>query len=180
MRGGVRDDNNNYNNNYEIITITIITIITIIAIITIITMMSLMTVAGPGTGVSPFIGFLQHLEALKQQQQRALGHSFLFFGCRNSREFLFQQQLEHWAKGGVLAGLWVAFSRPGTEHCRNAADAALDDAPAPAADAAAAAGSIGTLSLSASFDETRSGQYVQHIIAQQKQVTRARLLAAAH
>jgi sulfite reductase alpha subunit-like flavoprotein len=131
-------------------------------------MMSLMTVAGPGTGVSPFIGFLQHLEALKQQQQRALGHSFLFFGCRNSREFLFQQQLEHWAKGGVLAGLWVAFSRPGTEHCRNAADAA------------AAAGSIGTLSLSASFDETRSGQYVQHIIAQQKQVTRARLLAAAH
>ena len=171
MRGGVRDDNNNYNNNYEIITITIITIIT---------MMSLMTVAGPGTGVSPFIGFLQHLEALKQQQQRALGHSFLFFGCRNSREFLFQQQLEHWAKGGVLAGLWVAFSRPGTEHCRNAADAALDDAPAPAADAAAAAGSIATLSLSASFDETRSGQYVQHIIAQQKQVTRARLLAAAH
>ena len=39
---------------------------------------------GPGTGVAPFIGFLQHRE--KQQETRengSIGKSWLFFGCRH-------------------------------------------------------------------------------------------------
>jgi methionine synthase reductase len=120
-------------------------------------------VAGPGTGVSPFIGFMQHLDALMQQQQQqqqqsASGLSFLFFGCRNSREFLFQQELEGWVKGGVLAGLWVAYSRPGEQRCQ--------DADADCATAAAA------LTLDdGSGSKTTAGQYVQHVIVQQQQVT---------
>jgi sulfite reductase alpha subunit-like flavoprotein len=108
---------------------------------------------------------LQHLDALKQQQQQQqqqqleLGLPFLFFGCRNSREFLFQQQLEGWVKGGLLAGLWVAYSRPGQQAFQDAASA-ID-----AADAVAA------LALDEeSGGQVMTGQYVQHIIVQQKQV----------
>lgn len=41
---------------------------------------------GPGTGVAPFIGFLQHLAA-----QGSTGRAWLYFGCRNAaRDFFFQ------------------------------------------------------------------------------------------
>jgi hypothetical protein len=76
--------------------------------------------------------------------------------------------------------------------CYNSADvaarppdvaAAAPDADAPALGSVdtAAAASIATLSLGeTSVDATRTGQYVQHVIAQQKQVMRARSLVAAH
>ncbi len=115
--------------------------------------------------MSPFVGFLQHLHALKQQQQQQhqqqqqpSGLPFLFFGCRNSRDFLFQSQLETWKTSGVLAGLWVAYSRPSDAQCR---DAGVDGA---AADLAALAleGEGGC--------EGKKGQYVQDVILLQRQV----------
>ncbi|XP_075396932.1 methionine synthase reductase [Tenrec ecaudatus] len=68
---------------------------------------------GPGTGVAPFISFLQHREKLQQQLP---GHSFgatwLFFGCRHEdRDYLFREELRHFLKLGVLTHLKVAFSR---------------------------------------------------------------------
>ena len=88
---------------------------------------------GPGTGLSPLIGFLQHREMqLRQLQNTApqngaaagqaqedsallIGSTRLYFGCRNLNDYLYQQELEAWRDGGVLTHLEVAFSRLGEQ-----------------------------------------------------------------
>jgi sulfite reductase (NADPH) flavoprotein alpha-component len=62
---------------------------------------------GPGTGVAPFRGFVQHREA-----QGATGRNWLFFGARHfSSEFLYQTEWQEAVKKGVLTRLDLAFSR---------------------------------------------------------------------
>jgi sulfite reductase (NADPH) flavoprotein alpha-component len=62
---------------------------------------------GPGTGVAPFRGFLQHREA-----QGAAGRNWLFFGARHFRsEFLYQVEWQEAVRKGVLTRLDAAFSR---------------------------------------------------------------------
>ncbi|BAY16426.1 putative sulfite reductase [Anabaenopsis circularis NIES-21] len=73
---------------------------------------AIMLMVGPGTGVSPLIGFLQYRQALWQQGQ-PLANAALFFGCRNQHDFLYQEQLQTWHNQGVLSELNVAFSRQG-------------------------------------------------------------------
>jgi sulfite reductase alpha subunit-like flavoprotein/nitric oxide synthase oxygenase domain/subunit/hemoglobin-like flavoprotein len=91
-----------------------------------------MLMVGPGTGLSPLVGFLQHrevqLRALNEKQHRSpnghtknghtsvkMGHARLFYGCRNLNDYLYQQELETWHQSGVLTHLDVAFSRLGEE-----------------------------------------------------------------
>ncbi|MEU9031336.1 bifunctional nitrate reductase/sulfite reductase flavoprotein subunit alpha [Streptomyces sp. NPDC048383] len=66
-----------------------------------------MIMVGPGTGVAPFIGFLE--------ERRALGHTgpnWLFFGEQHeATDFYYRQDLEDFRSGGHLARLDVAFSR---------------------------------------------------------------------
>lgn len=69
---------------------------------------------GPGTGVAPFIGFLQHRE--KQIQSAGapglIGDSWLFFGCRHrDRDFIFRKEMEAFVDAGVLGHLHVCHSR---------------------------------------------------------------------
>ncbi|XP_043396209.1 methionine synthase reductase isoform X2 [Chelonia mydas] len=47
---------------------------------------------GPGTGVSPFIGFLQHRQKLQEEHTDwKFGETWLFFGCRHQdRDYLFR------------------------------------------------------------------------------------------
>ncbi|CAO2592112.1 Methionine synthase reductase [Lemmus lemmus] len=68
---------------------------------------------GPGTGVAPFIGFLQHREKLQEQHpDRNFGAMWLFFGCRHKdRDYLFREELRRFLKIGVLTHLKVSFSR---------------------------------------------------------------------
>ncbi|KAJ8376585.1 hypothetical protein SKAU_G00071650 [Synaphobranchus kaupii] len=68
---------------------------------------------GPGTGVAPFIGFLQHREKQRQETLDAVfGETWLFFGCRHKdREFLFREELEGFVEKGILTHLHVSFSR---------------------------------------------------------------------
>jgi sulfite reductase (NADPH) flavoprotein alpha-component len=67
---------------------------------------------GPGTGVAPFRGFLQHREATG-----ASGPAWLFFGARQfTHDFLYQLEWQDWLKSGVLARLDVAFSRDQPER----------------------------------------------------------------
>lgn len=83
---------------------------------------------GPGTGISPIIGFLQHREeqfrTLEMAQSNPLkdsgvcdqltlptGYTRLYFGCRDQNKFLYQHELERWLVSGILSHLDVAFSR---------------------------------------------------------------------
>ncbi|XP_067306111.1 P450 (cytochrome) oxidoreductase b isoform X2 [Pseudorasbora parva] len=66
---------------------------------------------GPGTGIAPFIGFIQERGWLKEQG-KDVGETELYFGCRHKNEdFLYQEELEEFEKNGVLTALNVAFSR---------------------------------------------------------------------
>ena len=67
---------------------------------------------GPGTGVAPFIGFLQHREHLQKNTNIALSESWLFFGCRHKeRDYLYREELEQFLSTGVLSRLFLSFSR---------------------------------------------------------------------
>ncbi|NXK88480.1 MTRR reductase, partial [Formicarius rufipectus] len=67
---------------------------------------------GPGTGISPFIGFLQHRQKLREQHTDwEFGETWLFFGCRHrDRDYLFKQ-LRCFLEHGTLTHLKVCFSR---------------------------------------------------------------------
>ncbi|MFG2786597.1 molybdopterin-dependent oxidoreductase [Streptomyces sp. NPDC048419] len=66
-----------------------------------------MVMVGPGTGVAPFVGFLQ--------QRRALGHrgpNWLFFGEQHrATDFYYEDELTGFLADGTLARLDTAFSR---------------------------------------------------------------------
>ncbi|MEV6949411.1 molybdopterin-dependent oxidoreductase [Streptomyces sp. NPDC051172] len=66
-----------------------------------------MVMVGPGTGVAPFLGFLE--------QRRALGHrgpGWLFFGEQHrATDFYYEQELTAFLADGTLARLDTAFSR---------------------------------------------------------------------
>lgn len=65
---------------------------------------------GPGTGVSPFIGFLE--ERGMRNVKKPLGKAWLFFGCRNPKlDFIYEKELNYYKENGTLDKLTVAFSR---------------------------------------------------------------------
>lgn len=66
-----------------------------------------MIMVGPGTGIAPFIAFLQ-----QRQMDNAKGRNWLFFGDqRSTTDFLYREQLESWKSNGLLTHLELAFSR---------------------------------------------------------------------
>ncbi|XP_075871091.1 P450 (cytochrome) oxidoreductase b isoform X1 [Nelusetta ayraudi] len=66
---------------------------------------------GPGTGIAPFMGFVQERGWLKQQGKE-VGETVLYFGCRHKTEdYIYQEELEEAEKEQVLTQLNVAFSR---------------------------------------------------------------------
>jgi methionine synthase reductase len=76
-----------------------------------------------GTGISPFLSFLEHRRNNKKQQegeQEGEGRStlppwHLFYGCRDAREsFLCQDELQSCLADGTLSTLSLAFSRETT------------------------------------------------------------------
>ena len=76
---------------------------------------------GPGTGLAPFMGFLQD-RAAQLDAGTTLGDAQLFFGCRNpEQDFLYRDELTAWADRGVMT-LHVAFSRPDSGEKRYVQD----------------------------------------------------------
>uniref|UniRef100_A0A3Q2NS41 NADPH--hemoprotein reductase n=1 Tax=Fundulus heteroclitus TaxID=8078 RepID=A0A3Q2NS41_FUNHE len=66
---------------------------------------------GPGTGIAPFMGFIQERGWLKEQG-KDVGETVMYFGCRHKNEdYIYQEELEEAEKKGVLTQLNVAFSR---------------------------------------------------------------------
>jgi methionine synthase reductase len=73
---------------------------------------------GPGTGVAPFVGFIQHREqqiiAKRKLNniEKTFGEMWLFYGCRDiEKDYLYREELERFSKHGVLKELLVAVSR---------------------------------------------------------------------
>ncbi|KAM6977645.1 methionine synthase reductase [Aplochiton taeniatus] len=77
-----------------------------------------LVMVGPGTGVAPFIGFLQQREEEKERNNAAtFGETWLFFGCRHKdRDYLFREELEGFVATGTLTHLKVCFSRDSQEE----------------------------------------------------------------
>lgn len=73
---------------------------------------------GPGTGVSPFIGFLEERELLKESNKDVMfGDVYLYFGCRNPKlDFIYEEELKKFLAKGTLTKLFTAFSRVDSEH----------------------------------------------------------------
>jgi sulfite reductase (NADPH) flavoprotein alpha-component len=68
-----------------------------------------MIMVGPGTGITPFRGFLHHRAA-----RGDAGDNWLFFGERHeASEFYHRDELEAFRRSGVLTHLDTAFSRDG-------------------------------------------------------------------
>ena len=66
-----------------------------------------MIMVGPGTGIAPFLSFLQ-----ERSVRKASGDNWLFFGDQQAAtDFLYQEQLEKWHREGLLNKLDTAFSR---------------------------------------------------------------------
>ncbi len=62
---------------------------------------------GPGTGIAPFIAFLE-----EREYRKAEGKNWLFFGDRESaNDFLYRDELEAFQEKGLLTRLDTAFSR---------------------------------------------------------------------
>lgn len=68
---------------------------------------------GPGTGVAPFVGFLQQREKQRlENPDVAFGETWLYFGCRHKdKDFLFREELEGFVSSGTLNHLKVCYSR---------------------------------------------------------------------
>lgn len=70
-----------------------------------------MMMVGPGTGIAPFMAFLQQREF-----DKASGKNWLFFGDqRSAYDYLYEDQLTTWKSTGLLTRLDLAFSRDGAE-----------------------------------------------------------------
>jgi sulfite reductase (NADPH) flavoprotein alpha-component len=62
---------------------------------------------GPGTGIAPFRAFLA-----ERDSRGATGKNWLFFGDQHfTTDFLYQSEIQDWARTGVLTRINTAFSR---------------------------------------------------------------------
>lgn len=82
---------------------------------------------GPGTGVAPFIGFLEAREHIKENNPEIkLGECWLFFGCRNPKlDFIYKDELNGFISRGILNKLSTAFSRIENTDCKYVQDLLL-------------------------------------------------------
>uniref|UniRef100_A0A0K0FYV0 Methionine synthase reductase n=1 Tax=Strongyloides venezuelensis TaxID=75913 RepID=A0A0K0FYV0_STRVS len=70
---------------------------------------------GPGTGIAPFISFLQKIKSLKLEKNYkdyCNVPRYLFYGCRNLRkEFLYENEIKTYEQLGILTKYFVCESR---------------------------------------------------------------------
>jgi len=71
-----------------------------------------LVLVGPGTGIAPFLGFLNHHKA----SAAAKGSVEVFFGCRHANhDYLYREELQALVEERVIGHLHTAFSRDGAK-----------------------------------------------------------------
>ncbi|KAJ1733387.1 hypothetical protein LPJ61_001586 [Coemansia biformis] len=86
---------------------------------------------GPGTGVAPFIGFLQQraCELAAMPADGSTPFTWLFFGCRSpAHDYLFRNETRAKLDAGVLGRLSVCFSRDPEARAKHGAERYVQDA----------------------------------------------------
>lgn len=71
---------------------------------------------GAGTGMAPMKGFWEEREEFlreckDKETKSEFGKAILFFGCRNSSEYLYKEEVERSLELGALTDVFVAYSR---------------------------------------------------------------------
>ncbi|CAD8086385.1 unnamed protein product [Paramecium sonneborni] len=67
---------------------------------------------GPGTGVAPFIGFLQERQIFLQSQLQKHNEYILYFGCKHENgDFIYKDQLREFERTNIIDQFYTAFSR---------------------------------------------------------------------
>uniref|UniRef100_A0A8D8JTZ1 Methionine synthase reductase n=1 Tax=Culex pipiens TaxID=7175 RepID=A0A8D8JTZ1_CULPI len=68
---------------------------------------------GPGTGVAPYLGFLEYRKRAKQSNKKVkLGTALLLTSCRHrDRNNLFEEEIKQYVQQGLLDNVYEAFSR---------------------------------------------------------------------
>lgn len=64
-----------------------------------------------GTGLAPFIGFLEHRQESMKKHNRKCGPTWLIFGCRRKAKQLCANEIQQFARSGALSDFDEAFSR---------------------------------------------------------------------
>jgi len=66
---------------------------------------------GPGTGIVPFIGFMEERTIAKSKGEE-LGEALLYFGCREKdSDYIYRDEMALAADNKVISGLNISFSR---------------------------------------------------------------------
>ena len=65
-----------------------------------------------GSGIAPFISFLNEFDIMKKNNEKLIFETYLIFGSMNKKnDFLFENELNNYKKSGILKDYYTAFSR---------------------------------------------------------------------
>lgn len=65
-----------------------------------------------GTGIAPFVGFVEELRNIAQTNDLSAQQNMFFFGCRNKeKDWIYEEKIKNAEKDGILGRVSVAFSR---------------------------------------------------------------------
>lgn len=81
-----------------------------------------------GTGVAPFIGFLEHIQEQRKRKHKRKSFTWLIFGCRYKNKQLCGERLNGFVKDGTLSKLSECFSRESNNKTKYVQDCIRNEA----------------------------------------------------
>ncbi|XP_055313105.1 methionine synthase reductase [Sitodiplosis mosellana] len=81
-----------------------------------------------GTGVAPFIGFLEHIQEQRKRKHTKKSFTWLIFGCRYKNKQICGERLSEFVKDGTLSKLSECFSRDANTKTKYVQDCVRNEA----------------------------------------------------